>query len=76
MADLRNFVDNLKNLRVVMSVALEHFQENRDGFVKHATGDQVRQFERFISQIRTLAEHLEKEFHTTESLISKRSPPN
>jgi hypothetical protein len=76
MAELQNFVDNLKNLRVVISVALEHLQKNRDGFVKHATGNHVRDFERLMTQIRTLAAQLARECNTTEYLISKRSPPN
>jgi hypothetical protein len=71
MADSKSFLDNLKNLRVVMSVALEHVQENRDHFVKDATGNQVRQFEKSISQIRTLADRMETEFNTLEYLISK-----
>ena len=29
MADPQSFLDNLKNLRLVISVALEHTQENR-----------------------------------------------
>ena len=72
MAEPKSLVDNLKNLRLVMSVALEHMQENRNQFVKSATGNQVRQFERSISQIRTLADQLEKEFNTLEYLIGKR----
>lgn len=73
MADSRSFLDNLKNLRVVMAVALEHTQEKRDLFVKNATGEQVRQVERCVSQIRTLAEQLEKEFNALEYLTSKGS---
>jgi len=74
MANAQNFIDNLKNLRLVTSVALEHVQENRNQFVNDATGIQVRQFERAVTQIRTLAEQLEKEFNTLEYLINKRSP--
>lgn len=72
MADSQNFLDNLKNLRVVLSVALEHTQENRNHFVKHATAIQLRQFERFITQVRILAAQLEKEFNTIEYLTYKR----
>jgi hypothetical protein len=72
MAELQSFLDNLKNLRLVMSVALEHTQENSDHFVKNAAGNEVRHFEMFISQIRMLAEQLEREFNTIEYLISKR----
>ena len=72
MADGQSFLDNLKNLRLVLSVALEHVQANRNQFVKDATGNQVRQFERSITQIRILAEQLEREFNTLEYLIAKR----
>ena len=73
MADAQNFLDNLENLRMVMFVALEHAQENRNQFVKNATGSDLGQFERFVSQIRTLAEQLEREFSTLEDLIGKRT---
>jgi hypothetical protein len=73
MADAQTFLDNLKNLRMVMSVALEHAQENRNEFVKNATSSDVGQFERFVSQIRTLAEQVEREFSTLEDLIGKRT---
>jgi hypothetical protein len=72
MADPKSFLDNLKNLRLVMSVALEHIQDNRDQFVKNATGNQVRQFEKSISQIRTFADRMKTEFNTLEYLIGKR----
>jgi hypothetical protein len=72
MADPKSFLDNLKNLRLVMSVAFEHIQANRNRFVKDANGSQVRQFDRTISQIRILAEQIEKEIDTLEYLIAKR----
>ena len=72
MADSQNFLDNLKNFRLVLSIALEHTQENRDHFVKHATANEVRHFERFVTQIRILAAQLEKEFNTIEYLTYKR----
>jgi hypothetical protein len=71
VADPQNFLDNLKNLRVVMSVAFEYTQEHRNEFVKHATPGQVRQSERFIAQIRALALQLEKEFNTLDYLLNK-----
>lgn len=74
MADVRSFLDNLKNLRLVASVALEHVQENRNQFAKEATGSQLKQFDHYASQIRTLTERLEREFNTIEYLISKRQP--
>ena len=73
MAETQNFLDNLKNLRLVMSVALEHTQENSDHFVRNATGNDVRHFDRLISQIRTVAGELEREFNTAEYLISRGS---
>ncbi len=72
MADSKSFLDNLKNLRLVMSVALEHIEENRNQFVKNATANQVRQFEKSVSQIRTLADRIGTEFNTLEYLIGKR----
>ena len=72
MADPKSFLDNLKNLRLVMSVALEHIEENRNQFVKNATANQVRQFEKSVSQIRTLADRIGTEFNTLEYLIGKR----
>ena len=74
MADRQSFLDNLKNLHLVLSVALEHVQANRNQFVKNATGNQVRHFERSITQIRVLAGQLEREFNAIEYLIAK--PPN
>jgi hypothetical protein len=68
----KSFIDNLKNLRLVMSVALKHMQENRNHFVKNATASQVRHLERSTSQIRTLADRIETESNTLEYLISKR----
>ena len=76
MAGPQNYIDNLENLRLVMSVALEHTQKNREQLLKNGTGEQVRQAQRLISKVRSLAEQLEKEFNVLESLISKaRSSP-
>jgi hypothetical protein len=72
MADIRSFLDNLKNLRLVISVALEHVQENRNQFVTNARESQLQQFERYVSQIRGMVKALEKEFNTTEYLIEKK----
>ena len=58
----QNFLDNLENLRLETSVALEHVQDNRDEFVKSATVMQVRQAEKSICQVRVLIVQLEKEF--------------
>jgi len=74
MADPKSFLDNLNNLRLVTSVALEHVQANLTNFVRDASADQVRQCDRSISQIRTLAEQLEREFNTLEYLIGQRAP--
>jgi hypothetical protein len=73
MADPQSFLDNLKNFRLVMSVALEHAQENRDQFLTSATAEQLRQAEIAISKVRSLAELLEKEFQVLEtSAMQKR----
>jgi hypothetical protein len=74
MAEPGSFLDNLKNLGLALSVALEHIQANRNEFVNDATVNQVRDFERRISQIRPLAEQMEREFNTIEYLIAKRQP--
>jgi hypothetical protein len=76
MPDPQNFLDNLTNLRLVMSVSLEYLQTNRDQFLKTAAGQQVRQAERTISNIRSLAEQLEQEFRALEtSAMQQRRPP-
>jgi hypothetical protein len=49
-------------------------QENRNRFVKDATGNQVRQIEKSISQIRTFADRIETEFNTVEYLVGNRLP--
>jgi hypothetical protein len=72
MGDSKNFIDNLKNLRMVMAVGLEHLQANRDTFITDCNDEQLLQFERMVSQIRTIAEQIEREFNTTEYLFSKR----
>ncbi len=73
MTEPKSFLENLTNLRLVMSVALEHIQANLTPFVKDASANQLRQCDTSISQIRTLAEHLEREFNTLEYLRS--APP-
>jgi hypothetical protein len=71
MAECQNFLDNLENLRLVLGVALEHTQDNLNEFVKSAAGVQARKAERLVSQIRSLAEQLEKEFTSLERLLMK-----
>jgi hypothetical protein len=73
MADPKSFLDNLNNLRLVKSVALEHIQANLTNFVRDASENQVRECDRSINQIRTLAEQLEREFKTLEYLLRKRT---
>jgi hypothetical protein len=68
----RSFLDNLANLRLVLSVALEYFQANREQFQRRTSGEQVRQAETLISKIRSLAEELEKEFKTLETSLSQQ----
>jgi hypothetical protein len=71
MPPSQNFIDNLENLRMVMSIALEHVQENRDQFVQSATGVQVRQVEKGICRLRVLTVQLEKEFTILEYLMGE-----
>ena len=66
----QNFLDNLEHLRLVTSVALEHVQDNRDEFAKSATGIQLRQAEKSISQVRVLVVQLEKEFTILQYLVA------
>jgi hypothetical protein len=75
MPDPQNFLDNLTNLRLVMSVSLEYLQTNRDQFLKTAAGQQVRQAERTISNIRSLAEQLEQELRALETSAMQQRPP-
>ena len=71
----QNFLDNLENLRLVTSIALEHVQDNRDQFAKSATGVQVRQAEKAIYKIRVLITQLGKEFTIWEYLIADGETP-
>ena len=68
MVDPKSFVDNLKNLRLVTSVALGHMQANLTQFSKDASENQLRQSDRTINQIRTLSEQLDREFSTLQYL--------
>jgi hypothetical protein len=71
MADSRSFLDNLTNLRIVISVALEHLQANRDHFPKTGSAEQIRQAERLVASIRSLAEQLETEFRALETQLTQ-----
>ena len=80
MASPQNFLDNLENLRLVVSVALDHTQKNLERFVEGATAVEMRRADGLISKIRSLAEQLEKEFNTLEYAVAKtrstREPGN
>jgi hypothetical protein len=71
MAATRSFLDNLANLRVVLSVALEHIQANSHQFLKTGTQEQIRQAQTLISKIHTLAEELDKEFRALEASVTQ-----
>src|SRR6267154_1413415 len=47
----RSFVDNLANLRLVLSVALEYFQANSNQFLKSTSGEQRRQAETRLNKL-------------------------
>ena len=51
MADSKRFLDNVKNLRLVTSVALEDIQANLTTFVKDADASQVRRCDKAINQM-------------------------
>lgn len=74
MATSKNVLDNLKNLRLVMSVALEHVRENHNQFMHDATRREVEEFEMSVGQIRWLAEQLDLELVTLECELAKRRP--
>ena len=71
----RSFLDNLANLRLVMSVALEHIQANREHFLKTGSNEQLRQAQIVITKIQTLAEELANEFKTLDALDAQRRRP-
>ena len=72
MPNSQSFLDNLANLRLVLTVALEHIQTHREKFVKIASGQQVRQAERSINIIRSLAEQLENEFRILDNSVTQK----
>jgi hypothetical protein len=74
MSAPRSFVDNLANLRLVLSVALEYFQVNSDHFLKSTSGEERRQAETLINKIRSLSEELEKEFKLLENSLTHQRP--
>jgi hypothetical protein len=67
----QSFLENLENVRLVMSVALDHFQDNRDQFAKSATGVQVRQAEKSFCQVRVLTMQLESSGDAQFRFLSK-----
>ncbi len=74
MTDSRSFLDNLANLHLVMSVALEHLQGNRAEFATTCLREHMSQAQTLVSKIRNLAEDLEKEFKSLESLMAEQGP--
>lgn len=74
VSDAQPFLDNLENLRVVSSVALEYVQDRRDEFAKSATGVHARRAEKVIHQLRVVIGELEKEFAVLEYLLGESSP--
>jgi hypothetical protein len=67
----QSFLDNLENLRTVVSVALDHVAAKCEEFTKNATATEKLTVEQTISGIRTRIEALEKELHAFEHSISK-----
>lgn len=71
MAGAQGFLDNLENLRLTTSVALEYVQEHLHEFAKIGAPNETRQAERLVSKIRALSEQLEREFAALERLVAK-----
>jgi hypothetical protein len=74
MADPRGFLDNLANLRLVMSVAVEHIHLNREPFLKTGSPEQVQQAQLLISKIQAVASQLEDEFKALEASSPQHRP--
>jgi hypothetical protein len=70
--DPQSFLDNLGNLRLVLSVALEHVQRNREQFACNATSQQIKEGEECITTLRGLANQFESELKLVESLVFQR----
>ena len=60
MTDPKSFLDNLNNLRLVTSVALEYIQANLTHFVMVASANQVRQCERLSAKSELLQSTLKE----------------
>ena len=74
MLGSQSFLDNLENLRVVSSVALEHVQDHRDTFANSATGIHARRAEKLMHQLRVVIGQLDREFTILEYLLAESSP--
>lgn len=73
MADSRSFLDNLANLHLVMSVALEHLHGNCHEFAATCPREHMSQARTLVSKIRNLVEDLENEFKSLESLVAEQA---
>lgn len=73
MLSLQSFVDNLENLELVMSVALEHLLENRDAFLENSTRSHTRKVEMPMRKIRRHIEMLVREFDNLEYYITRKN---
>lgn len=74
MIDPRMFVEHLEDLSDALSVALRRVRAHRDDFISNASATEMRQFERRVTEVRTCAEELEREFNCLEYLAAKRFP--
>lgn len=63
-------LDSLTNLSLVLSADLKRVHENMDDFVRMADAEQIQQFEATITEVRTLAEQLERELSYVEYLLA------
>src|SRR5260370_42464051 len=70
MPDSRSFLDNLANLHVVMSVALEHVHGNCHEFAATCPREHMSQARTLVSKIRNLAAYLGQQFKSLGSLLA------
>jgi hypothetical protein len=72
--DLQSFLDSVKTLAALLSLALEQLQDAREEFVLNANEKQFGAFERSVSEVRFCSERLERQFNRIEYLVAKRLP--
>ena len=72
MADVENFLENLRHLGSVLAAAVSHVRHVRHEFLLKADEDQMYSFESLVTRVRTASEQLEREFNLLEYLATTR----